>query len=180
MRRIILFIILGVLIVFASTRLFSRSKPKANVGTRKKSSSDTLAVRARRGRTAGQIKTKTKEELREEKRRAQREERARRREIRRRQRELERLRRLSRRRRRIRSKRAKQIYVLRAIMKIDSEKYALIDSRRMGIGEEISGRRIVEIGDDRIIIEEFGRRREVRMGESILPSVLREKRRTIR
>lgn len=179
MRRIILFIILGVLIVFASTRLFSRSKPKANVGTRKKSSSDTLAVRAQRGRTAGQIKTKTKEELREEKRRAQREERARRREIRRRQRELERLRRLSR-RRRSRSKRAKQIYVLRAIMKIDSEKYALIDSRRMGIGEEISGRRIVEIGDDRIIIEEFGRRREVRMGESILPSVLREKRRTIR
>lgn len=176
MRRIILFIILGVLVVFAFTRLFSRPKPQATAGTRKKSS-DTLAIRTRKGKTAGQIKTKTKEELREERRRAQREERARRRELRRRQRELERMRRLSRRKRRIRSRRATQIYVLRAIMKIDSEKYALIDSRRMGIGEEISGRRIVEIGDDRIVIEEFGRRREVRIGESILPSVLTQKRR---
>ncbi|MCX7785138.1 MAG: hypothetical protein N2201_02775 [candidate division WOR-3 bacterium] len=175
MRRIILFIVLGVLVIFAFTRLFSRPKPTG--GTKKKSSSDTLAVRSRRGKTAGQIKTKTKEELREEKRRAQRAERARLRELRRRQRELERMRRLSRRKRRIRSKRAKQIYVLRAIMKIDSEKYALIDTRRMTIGEEISGRKIVEIGDDRIVIEEFGRRREVRMGESILPSVLTQKRR---
>jgi len=63
-----------------------------------------------------------------------------------------------------------QLYVLRAVVANGSENYALVDGRKVQIGDFVLGRKIVGISPDRIEIEAFGKRSTVRVGESLLPS----------
>lgn len=158
------------------------------------------------GRTAGQIKPKTKEQIAEEKRQVQLAERKRQKELRRemlrRKREERRAQQLAgrygerwagrygdyssrtRRGRRAsygsssRQRKTSGLYQITAIFTIEGKKYALIDARYVTAGDDIMGRKVIDILDDRIIINEYGRTREVRIGESILSSPITPQRRT--
>ncbi|MEO0004622.1 MAG: hypothetical protein ABIK49_01280 [candidate division WOR-3 bacterium] len=68
---------------------------------------------------------------------------------------------------------------MEAVVSLGSDSYALIDSRRVRVGDVVMGRKIVAIQPDRIEVEAFGRRNVVRVGESLLPSTysIRERRR---
>lgn len=193
MRRIIVFIIVAILIIFALTKVFSKGKAKTSA-TKRRTTSDTLAVRtkAKKGKTAGAIKAKTKEEIALEKKQARVAERARKRELRRQKRAEARARRLAGRtaystgrarrgRRGTRSTRigrkgSVQLYQLRAIFTVENASYALIDDRQFAKSDDIMGRKIIDILNDRIIIDEFGRTREVKIGESVLPNLITPKR----
>jgi hypothetical protein len=61
------------------------------------------------------------------------------------------------------------LYVLKAIILLGNDSYVLIDSRKAQVGDVVMGRKIVDIGQDRIEIEAFGKRSTVRVGESLLP-----------
>jgi len=61
------------------------------------------------------------------------------------------------------------LYVLKAIILLGNESYVLIDGRKARVGDVVMGRKIVEIGQDRIEIEAFGKRSTVRVGESLMP-----------
>lgn len=133
---------------------------------------------ARRGRTAGRVSPRSRAEVRAETRAARKEERHRKREARRRERERRRQLRLARRdtrrsatgrRRSSRRGRRGQLYVVSAIVSLGDESYALVDGRRVAVGDVVMGRRIVEIRPDRVSVEAFGRRSTVRVGESIVP-----------
>jgi len=45
--------------------------------------------------------------------------------------------------------------------------YALVGSRRLQVGDVIAGKRLVEVGSDRIVVEQFGSRMSVRIGEPV-------------
>jgi hypothetical protein len=45
--------------------------------------------------------------------------------------------------------------------------YALVGSRRLEKGDVVGGKKIVDIGSDRIVVEQFGTRFTVRLGEPI-------------
>lgn len=192
MKRIVIIIVIGIVVIFALTRLFS--KPKKGTATK-----ETTVKRTKQtAKTSGQLKTKTKEELAEEKKKARVQARALKRELRKRQRAEKRaamLRskygdgyqsRVKGRRRggttgaRTGRKGTVQLYQLKAIFTVENINYALIDSRQVQKGDDIMGREIVEILTDRIIIDESGRHREVRIGESVLPNLITPKRRTTR
>jgi Sec-independent protein translocase protein TatA len=193
MKKNILFIILGVVIIIALVVIFS--KPKARRITTTSRSSR---------RTTGQITPKTKEELAAEKRKARKEERLRKRELRKRQREERKAQRLARRysyrygygySSRSRTRRSTRrsyigatrsrrgsatLYQLRAIFTVDNIKYALIDNRQVKKGDEIMGKQIVDILTNRIIVNESGKNKEVKIGESAFPNLITQTRRTTR
>jgi hypothetical protein len=64
------------------------------------------------------------------------------------------------------------IYVLTGIYTINNENYAIIDGQTINKGDDIQGRKIVEILTDRVIIDDNGQRREVKIGESALPTLI--------
>lgn len=171
MRRIVLIIAIVAVVGVAGYFLL---RPKSSSGTQKASSSETDKPKrkTRSGKVAGRIKPKSKAERRAEKKRRKKEERRRKKEERRRQREKKRRLRAARQKRTRRSKRRGKkgtLYVVSAIVSLGDESYALVDSRRVTVGDVVMGRRIVEIRPDRVIIEAFGKRRTVRVGESIVP-----------
>jgi hypothetical protein len=93
-----------------------------------------------------------KKRLREELRRKRREERLARRS-------------LGRKGRRTKGKRSLyDAYILKGTI---AGRYALIGSRRLERGDVIAGKKLVEIGSDRIVLEQFGNRVGVRIGEPI-------------
>jgi hypothetical protein len=185
MRRIIIFIVIGIVVIFGLTRVFSKGKSK---GANKATANSARAVK---GKTTGAIKAKTREEIVAEQRRVKREERKRLRELRRQQRVQARARRLAGyyggygynygRRRSVRGTRrgygystsrtsrrnTNALYKLSAIFIIEGRYYAMIDNLNYTVGDAIAGRKIVEILSDRIIIDESGQNREVKVGQSV-------------
>ena len=181
MRRIVLIIILVVVVGFAGYMLL---RPRGSSQPKETSSADTTGSkrsrRRRKGKTAGQIKPKTREEIKAERKRRRKEERQRKRELRRREREKRRRLRQARRGRGRRSRRRGRkgrYYVVKAIVSLGDESYALVDGRRVTVGDVVMGRRIVAIRPDRLEIEASGRRSTVRVGESLLPTYYSSKRR---
>lgn len=186
MRRIIIFIVIGIVVIFGLIRVFSKGKPK---GTNK----TTVSSKVVKGKTTGAIRAKTPEQIAVERQKAHQTERKRLREIRRQQRkEMLAQRRAgyygrgnynNGRRRGVRgirgrisaysSRRGKTTsYQLKAIFIIGNQYYAMIEGRNYSIGDDVMGRKIVEILSDRIIIDESGQRREVKIGESVLPDLI--------
>ena len=177
MKRIIIFVVVAGLIIFALITIFSKGKGK-----------DSNALPAKKGKATGEIKPKTKAEIALERKKAETLERTRKRELRRQQRATRRARLLGGIRYGLSSLRTSrgrrtslgyssrtgrtgnvQLYKLSAIFTIENENFALIDGRQVTKGDDIMGRKIVEILSDRIVINEFGRTREVKLGESVLP-----------
>jgi len=130
-----------------------------------------------RGRVSGRVRTRSKADIKAERKLARKEERKRKREAKRRERERRRQLRASRSRRgtrRLRSRSGRrgskgQLHVVSAIVSLGSDSYALVDGRRVAVGDVIMGRRIVEIQPDRVVVEAFGRRSTVRVGQSVVP-----------
>lgn len=188
MRRIVL-IILVVAVVGIAGFLLLRPKPKAapkkqaapadsSEGTApaakaKSSAAPAKGTTRRRGTTAkASMKVMTKEERRAQMKRIRDEERKRKRELKRQEREKRKALRQARRNRgkRKTGKRGQSLYVVKAIVSLGDESYALIDSRRARVGDIVMGRRVVAIEPDRLVIEAFGRRTVVRVGESLIPN----------
>ncbi len=182
MRRIVLIIILVAVVGFAGYMLL---RPRGSSDDSKSALADTKGtktkkVRQKRGRTVGRIKPKTKEQLKAERKARRKEERRRKKELKRREREkrrrLKRARKSSRRRSKRRGRKG-QAYAVRAIISLGDDSYALVDSRRVGVGDVVMGRRIVAIKPDRLEVEAFGKLTTVRVGESLLPFSYSTKRR---
>ncbi|MCS7258625.1 MAG: hypothetical protein NZ601_04585 [candidate division WOR-3 bacterium] len=190
MRRFIVFILIGAVLVFAALRVFK--KPSVKAAAQKVTSQKS-------SKTAGKITPRSKEELAAERKKRKAEERARARELRRQKREQERARRLQSRygygyygyrnprvgRRGFRygilgSARSRKtgsgFYVLKAILEVGNEKVALIDGREVRINEEIMGRKVTAIYDDRIIISVSGQTKEIKLGESLIPQTTERRR----
>jgi hypothetical protein len=180
-RRGVLILILVGVVVFAGFMLLrpknSARPSRAKAGTSSDSAGTgtqkTAAVTSRKpakpGKTTGRLKARTKEERKVEMKRIREEERKRKRELKRQERERRRmLKQAGSRRGRKRGRRG-EYYVVKAIVSLGSDSYALIDGRRAKPGDVVMGRRIVAIEPDRIEIEAFGRRSTVRVGESLLP-----------
>ncbi len=191
MKKIIPFIVLGIVVVLGGIMLLS--KPKARTPTGRTS--------RRSGKTAGQIKPRSEEQLVSEKRKLRAEERARKREIRRRLREQRRAQRLAARagrygygysKNRLRSRRGvasgarssrksgATLYQLRGIISIENTNYALIDNQQYKQGDMVMGRRIDNVYSDRIIINDAGKTREVKIGEMCFPNLITQTKRTRR
>jgi type IV secretory pathway VirB10-like protein len=186
-RRIVL-IILVVAVVGIAGFLLLRPKPKAapkkqaasadsSEGTapaaKAKSSAAPAKASKRRGTSAkASMKAMTKEERRAQMKRIRDEERKRKRELKRQEREKRKALRQARRARgkRKSGKRGQSLYVVKAIVSLGDESYALVDSRRVKVGDIVMGRRVVAIEPDRLAIEAFGRRTVVRVGESLIPN----------
>ncbi|MBM3314904.1 hypothetical protein FJY71_03560 [candidate division WOR-3 bacterium] len=180
MRRIVLVVALVAIVGFAAWMLL---KPKpARRPSRRATSSDTSgtaaqpgsarqAGRGAAGRTSGRLRATTKAERTAERKRLREERRRQRREARRRERERKRALRYARKRGSTRKRSRKgQYYVLKAtIVAPGAERFALIDSRRVGVGDVVMGRRVVSISENSIEVESFGRVITVRIGESLLP-----------
>jgi len=139
-------------------------------GTRSASSSKKSSRGRSKVRASGSLKTMSKEERRAETKRRRAEEKQRRRELKRQERERRRMLRGSRRGRKGTRSRKGQFYVVKAIISLGSESYALIDGRRAQVGDVVMGRKGLAIAPDRIEVESFGRRSTIRVGESLLPS----------
>ena len=181
MRRIVLVLVLVVVLAIAGYMLLrpkrtsARAKSKtALTDSTGAAGSSAKAVRPagrRTGRAAGKLKPSTKEERRATAKRIKAEERARKRELKRQERAKKRmLKRAARSRRRRSTRRGGQLYALKAVIVLGSESYALVDGRKVQVGDFVRGRKIVGISPDRIEIEAFGKRSIVRVGESLLPS----------
>ncbi len=180
MRRVGILILLAAVVVVGGILLLR--KPKGSAAKRAKSKTAqtdstvgeqtaTTAARGAKGKTVGRLKAKTKEERLAEKKRLREEEKKKRRELKRRERERRRMLKYARSKRGTRkASRKGTYYVVKAVVSLGNESYALIDSRRVKVGDVVMGRRIVDIQPDRIEIEAFGRRTVVRVGESILPT----------
>jgi len=187
MRRIVIIIALVAVVGIAG---FILLRPKKSASTRPRSGGDgdttgtttTTAARATgssRGKSAGRLKAKSKEDLKAEKDLRRREEKKRKRELRRQERERKRrLKQARMRRKGSRARRGKkgQYYTVSAIVSLGSESYALVDGRRVGVGDVVMGRRITAIMPDRLEVEAFGKTSTVRVGESLLPSFYYDKR----
>lgn len=196
MKKAIILFIVVIVVIFVGYQLL---KPKKSASALNPSQFRQRTSTTSTGKTAGQIKTKTKEEIAEEKRQAKLAERKRRQELLRKKREERRAQQLAlryskrrygdylsrtKRGRRAsystssRQKRTTGLYQVTAIFKIEGKNYALIDGRYVTIGDDIMGRKVTDILDDRIIINEYGRSREVKVGESVLPTTVTQPRRT--
>ncbi len=179
MRRIVL---IGALVVVLGVAGYFLLRPKNSASGVKTASADTGKKKGRRtGKTAGRIKPKSKAELKAERKQRRKEERKRRKEERRRERDKRRrLRRAGRKSSKRGSKRRGskgRSYVVRAIVSLGEDSYALVDSRRVTVGDVVMGRRIVAIHPDHVEIEAFGKRSSVRVGESLMPLTYSSKRR---
>jgi sRNA-binding protein len=182
MRRIVLVLVLVVVLGIAGYMLL---RPK---GTKARAKSKTVltdtteyagasGVRPAGSRTAkstgkvaGKLRASTAEERRAKAKQIKAAERARKKALRRQEREKKRMLTRARTRRGRRSTRkGGQLYVLKAVVATGSENYALVDSRKVQVGDFVLGRKIVGISPDRVEIEAFGKRSTVRVGESLLP-----------
>jgi sRNA-binding protein len=194
-RRIVLVLVLVGVFIVAGYMLLrpkrgparsksSRTAVQDSTGDGSVSRTSTKAVRSgssrggARGKVAGSLKASTKEERRAKTKQIRDEERRRKKELKRQEREKKRMLKGARTRRGQRkSRKGDNYYVLKAIVSVGSQNYALIDGRKAQVGDFVMGRKIVEIGQDRIEIEAFGRRSTVRVGESLMPSSYSPKRR---
>lgn len=184
MRRIVLVLVLVVVLAIAGYMLLrpkgSKARAKSgtaladtsgNAGTSAKAVRPAGSRAARTGKVAGNLKASTKEERRAKAKQIRADERRRKRELKRQEREKKRMLSRSARGRRGRSTRkGSGTYVLKAVVVLASENYALVDGRKVQVGDFVLGRKIVGISPDRIEIEAFGKRSTVRVGESLLPS----------
>ncbi|MEO0070280.1 MAG: hypothetical protein ABIK18_05765 [candidate division WOR-3 bacterium] len=177
MRRIFLLLILIAVVVVAGMFLIKRPKststrrPRASTQTDSLAQKTTAARPAARGKTVGKLKAQTKEERAKERKRQREEEKRRRKELRRQERERRRMLKYSSRLRKGKKRGSKgAYYVLKAIVSLGDESYALIDNRRVKVGDVVMGRKIVAIYTNHIEIEAFGRRSVVRVCESLLPT----------
>ncbi len=188
MRRIVLVLVLIGVLAIAGYMLLRPKGTKARAKSKTALSdtseyggstkSDAKAVRSSRSRTsrgtgkvAGNLKASTAEERRAKTKQIKAAERARKKELKRAEREKKRMLKKSARTRRGRSTRKGEgMYVLKAVVATGSENYALVDARKVRVGDFVLGRRIIGISPDRIEIEAFGKRSTVRVGESVLPS----------
>ena len=190
MRRIVLVLIIVAVVGLAGYMLL---RPKGTAAKKKgagKAKADTTATeeegrakgksvattgkggkasRARGGKSAGSLKPMSKEERKAEKKRLRAEEKRRRRELKRQERERRRMMRAGRRGRGSKRGRKGQYYVVKAIVSLGGESYALIDGRRARVGDIVMGKKVVAIEPDRLEVESFGRRTTVRVGESLMP-----------
>uniref|UniRef100_A0A7C6A9W2 Uncharacterized protein n=1 Tax=candidate division WOR-3 bacterium TaxID=2052148 RepID=A0A7C6A9W2_UNCW3 len=173
MRRGILFlIILAVLVIFAwQVVLKPKPAPKSTKKKTKADTTETKEVKKTKGRRVGKLKRQTAEERKAEKKRLRAERKRLREELRRRKREERLARKGIRKKGRGKSTRkGVSAYVLQAIIWFDvGPSYAMIDGRRYEVGDVVSGRRIVAINQDQIVIDYRGQQSVVRMGESLLP-----------
>jgi hypothetical protein len=185
MRRYVLVLVLIAVLVLAGYMLLrpkgAKARPKSRTALTDSSdyggaaSSGAPAVRGRAaksaGKVAGKLKASTAEERRAKTKQIKAAERARKKELKRAEREKKRMLKKSARTRRGRTTRKGEgMYVLKAVVVTGSENYALVDARKVQVGDFVLGRRIVGISPDRIEIEAFGKRSTVRIGESLLPS----------
>jgi hypothetical protein len=191
MRRIVLVLVLVGVLVIAGYMLLRPKGAKAQSKSRtaladtseygSATASGARAVRPAGSRTArssgkvaGNIKASTREERRAKAKAIRAAESLRKKELKRAEREKKRLLKKSARTRRGRSTRkGGSMYVLKAVVAAGSENYALVDGRRVEVGDFVLGRKIVTISPDRIEIEAFGKRSTVRVGESLLPTTPR-------
>jgi hypothetical protein len=132
----------------------------------------TAAAKRTGGKTAGSLKPMSREERKAQVKKLRTEERRRKKELKRQEREKRKLLKDARSRRgKRRTSRSKGVsYTVKAIVSLGNERYALVDSRRVQVGDVVMGRRIVAIEQDRVEVEAFGRRSAVRVGESLLPA----------
>ena len=185
MRRIVLVLVLVAVLALAGYMLLRPRRAPARAKSRTALSDSTGADAASSGavrpagsrttrstgKVAGKLKASTKEERRAKAKQIKAKERARKRELKRQERAKKRmLKRAARSRRRRSTRRGGQLYALKAVIVLGSESYALVDGRKVQVGDFVLGRKIVGISPDRIEIEAFGRRSIVRVGESLLPS----------
>ncbi|MEO0116257.1 MAG: hypothetical protein ABIK97_01795 [candidate division WOR-3 bacterium] len=171
-RGIVLLIIIG-LLIFLGYRVLS--KPSRRPATSRRTTTDTVATRRRTGRRAGTLERKrTSREERRLERQKRKEEKKRLREERRRRRLEEKMR-----KRAMRQRKGKRVgyNLLQAIFYSESGSYVIIDGKTYKVGDEISGRRIVKIEKDKIIVEYHGTQKSVKVGESITPLSLTPTRR---
>ncbi len=173
MRRGILFLIILVALVFFAWQVVLKPKKTSQRVSKKTKTevSETTEPTKKRGKRVGKLKRLSKEERKAEKERLRAERKKMRQELRRRKRE-ERLARAGSRSKRRGKKSRKGIsaYVLQAIIWFDVEpSYAMIDGKRYEIGDVVSGRKIIAIKQDYIVVDYRGTQTTVRMGESVLP-----------
>ncbi len=165
MRRIVIIIAIVAVVGIAGFFLLKPRNAKRAV-----QQATDAATTAKTGRKGGRIKSRTKQELAEEKKKRKAEERKRKRDLRRQERERRRRLRFARSRRGRRGRRKRgQMYIVGAIVSLGNESYALVDGRRVSVGDVIMGRRIVSIQPDRLVVESFGKTSVVRVGESVVP-----------
>jgi hypothetical protein len=184
MRRIVLVLVLVGVLAIAGYMLLRPRGAKARAKSRtvltdtsEYGGSSARAVRPAGSRTAkstgkvaGSIKASTKAERTAKAKQIRAAERARKKELRRQERLKKRMLKTARTRRGRRTTRKGELYVLKAVVTTGSENYALVDARKVQVGDFVLGRKIVGISPDRIEIEAFGKRSTVRVGESLLPS----------
>jgi hypothetical protein len=176
-RRIVLILVLVAVVGLAGFLLLrpkggARSAKKADSGDSTATGKSTVATTVKKtgGKVAGKVKPKTAAERKAETKRIRDAERKRKRDLRRAESERRKALRYARSRRGKRRTRSKgQFYVLKAIVALGDGSYALIDNRRVQVGDVLMGRRIVTIMPDRIEVEAFGKRSTVRVGEGLLP-----------
>lgn len=187
MRRIVLVLVLVAVLAIAGYMLLRPKGAKARAKSKTAltdstgaAGSSATAVRpagsraARTGKVAGTLKASTKEQRRAKAKQIRAEERLRRKELKRRERDKKRMLKKSASRRGRRSTRkGGELYVLKAVIALGSGNYALVDGRKVQVGDFVLGRKIVGISPDRIEIEAFGKRSTVRVGESLLPTTQR-------
>jgi hypothetical protein len=190
MRRIVLVLVLVVVLAIAGYMLLrpkgARARPRSRsqtalTDTTEYAGSAASGARAARpagsrtarrtGKVAGTLKASTVAERHAKAKQIRDAERARKKELARQARAKKKLLSKSARGRHGRSTRkGGGLYVLKAIVATGSENYALVDSRRVQVGDFVLGRKIVGISPDRIEIEAFGKRSTVRVGGSLAPA----------
>jgi hypothetical protein len=185
MRRIVLVLVLVAVLAIAGYMLLRpkrgsvqpRSTTALTDSTLYGGGSSAKAVRpggsptAKTGKVAGTLKASTKAERAAKAKQIRDAERARKKELARQAREKKRMLAKSARTRLGRTNRkGGGLYVLKAIVAAGNENYALVDARKVQVGDFVMGQKIVQISPDRIEIEAFGKRSTVRVGESLLPS----------
>jgi len=187
MRRIVLVLVLVAVLVIAGYMLLrpkgAKARPKSKTAltdTSEYGGSTAAGAQAvspasrrtsrRTGKVAGKLKASTAEERRAKTKQIKAAERARKKELKRQERLKKRMLKTARTKRRGRSTRKGEgMYVLKAVVVTGSENYALVDARKVRVGDFVLGRKIVGISPDRIEIEAFGKRSTVRVGEGLLP-----------
>jgi len=186
-RRIVIILVLAAAVVLGAFLLIRKPKKVSSPRARRQTiQRDSLASIGRersatRGRTTGSIRVVSKGERIAERKRLREAERKRRQELRRQEREKRRMLRYAHSRRGSRRRRGQKgtYYVVKAVVSLGKESYALIDNRRVRVGDVVMGRKILAIQTDQIEVDAFGRRNIVRVGESLLPPTYstRERRR---
>jgi len=188
MRRYVLVLVLVAVLVVAGYTLLrpkgAKARPKSGTALTDTSeyagsaASDAQAVRTVRSRTAkstgkvaGNLKASTTADRKAKAKQIRDAERARKKELKRQERLKKQMLKQSRTRRgRHATGKNAQLYVLKAVVAAGGENYAMVDSRKVQVGDYVLGRKIVSIDPDRIEIEAFGKRSTVRVGESLMPT----------